>query len=137
VREGYEKGIHGLEYLLDKLRAQVSSRGYIRALDGGKLYSRSDHSVLNLQLQSDGALVMKSALIFADQLLAEAGLTEGLDFKYVGNCHDEVILTAKPEYADVAGQALVDGMRMSGEWFGFPLPITAEYHIGNSWGETH
>jgi len=137
VRQGYEKGIKGMEPLIEKLKDQVNSRGYIKALDGGKLYSRSDHSVLNLQLQSDGALIMKAALIFADQLLAEAGLTEGRDFKYVGAIHDEYQMTSAPEHADAVGSALVRGMEMAGEWFGFPLPTSGDYKIGNNWSETH
>jgi len=137
VRKGYEKGIKGMEPLIEKLKEQVNARGYIRALDGGKLYSRSDHSVLNLQLQSDGALIMKAALIFADQLLAEMGLVEGVDFKYVGAIHDEYQMTSAPEHADAVGSSLVRGMEMAGEWFGFPLPTTGDYKIGNNWSETH
>jgi len=137
IRDGYEKGITGVDALLGKLRAMVKQRGYIRALDGGKLYSRSEHSILNLQLQSDGALIMKVGLIFADALAASRGLVEGQDFKWVGNIHDEIQVTAKPDCGDTIGQCLVDGLRMSGEYFKFPLPIDAKYMIGSSWAETH
>jgi DNA polymerase I-like protein with 3'-5' exonuclease and polymerase domains len=137
IRSNYEHGIAGLKKLLNRLQGQVKASGFILALDGGQLYSRSSHSVLNLQLQSDGALLMKVGLIFADQLIAEAGLTEGRDFKWVGNVHDEYVTTAKPEYGDVVGRCLVKGMEMAGEWFGFPLPITGEYQIGKTWADTH
>jgi DNA polymerase I-like protein with 3'-5' exonuclease and polymerase domains len=137
IRQGYEQGITGVAQLLSRLKAMLKQWGAIKALDGGKLYSRSSHSVLNLQLQSDGALIMKVALIFADQLLAEAGLTEGRDFKWVGNIHDELQATSKREYAETVGQAMVDGMRMAGEWFDFPVPIDGKFMIGDSWAETH
>jgi DNA polymerase I-like protein with 3'-5' exonuclease and polymerase domains len=137
IREGYEKGIKGLGPVIESLQSQIAERGYIRALDGGKLFSRSEHSALNLQLQSDGALVMKVALIFADQILAEAGYSEGRDFKFVGNVHDEAITTCRPELADVVGRALVGGMRRAGEWFNYPLPIEGQYLIGSNWSETH
>jgi DNA polymerase I-like protein with 3'-5' exonuclease and polymerase domains len=137
VREGYEQGITGVAQLLSYLERMLADRGYILALDGGKLYSRSLHSRLNLQLQSDGALIMKAAWIFADHILSEAELVEGRDFKWVGNVHDELQATAKPELAEQVGQAMVDGMLLAGKWFGFPVPIDGKYMIGNNWSETH
>jgi DNA polymerase I-like protein with 3'-5' exonuclease and polymerase domains len=137
IRENYERGITGLKKLLNHLQSRIKADGYIKALDGGRLYSRSSHSVLNLQLQSDGALLIKVGLVFADQLLSEKGLTEGRDFKYIGVIHDEVQTTAKCEHAVTVGEALVRGMEMAGEWFRFPLPTTGEYKIGNNWSETH
>ncbi|MBO8085940.1 MAG: hypothetical protein J7D61_07860 [Marichromatium sp.] len=137
IRQGYEQGITGVAQLLESLRRQLKARGWIRALDGGRLYSRSEHSVLNLQLQSDGALIMKAALIFAEELLTEQGLVEGRDWKLVGSIHDEYQTTAPPEHAEAVGQALVDGIRRAGEWFGFPLPTDGQCMIGQNWAETH
>lgn len=64
--------IPSLGRLLNKVRA-VAQRGYIRGIDGRKLFVRSDHAALNTLLQSAGAIVMKYAMIVLDDWLAAEG----------------------------------------------------------------
>lgn len=137
VRRGYEEGIPGLGDLTEDLRNALQDRGYIDSLDGGRLYSRADHSVLNLQLQSDGALLMKLGLIFADELLTAAGLYEGRDWKFLMPVHDEVQGTSPAEHAHAVGKAFVDGMLQAGRFFDTAIPIDGEYKVGSTWKETH
>lgn len=137
VRQGYEEGIHGLGELTEHLRNLLQDRGYIYSLDNGHLYSRAEHSVLNLQLQSDGALVMKVGLILADELLEAQGLREGYDWKFLMPVHDEYQGTAPLDHLDTVGQAFVDGMRAAGEFFSMAIPIDGKYSTGTSWKDTH
>ena len=66
--------------------SEAAGRGYLIGLDGRKLGVRSEHSALNTLLQSAGSLVMKKALT----LLDDYGKIWGIDYKFVGNIHDEI-----------------------------------------------
>ena len=84
------------------LRSKVSGaagRGFLKGIDGRKIYVRSVHSALNTLLQSAGAIVMKEALdIFLKYIRSESlaksrsergGEVINIDAHVVANVHDE------------------------------------------------
>jgi hypothetical protein len=50
------------------------NKKYIKALDGRWIPTRSKHSLVNSQLQSDGALCAKQTIVYHDRLLRDEGL---------------------------------------------------------------
>lgn len=110
--------------------------GYLKGLDGRLLHCRSSHAALNTLLQSAGAILMKQALICLDSILKET-LTEGTDYAFLLNIHDEFQLECLPQHADHIGKTCVKSLELAGQHFKFDCPITGEYVIGNSWKETH
>lgn len=121
---------------LKRLRERVveaSQRGYIKGIDGRKVWIKSSHSALNYLLQSAGAIVMKKALVILDEWAS----AKQLDYKFVGNIHDEFQVEVREDQAEVFGKMAVDAIRQAGEQLNMRCPLDGEYQIGNSWAETH
>jgi DNA polymerase I-like protein with 3'-5' exonuclease and polymerase domains len=121
---------------LEKLRQNVefaSRRGYLKGLDGRRVYVRSAHSALNTLLQSAGAIVMKKALI----ILEEYATIWGLDYAFVGNIHDEFQVEVKESDADKFGSLAVASIQAAGIQLGLRCALDGEYKVGNNWADTH
>jgi DNA polymerase I-like protein with 3'-5' exonuclease and polymerase domains len=113
--------------------AQEAAQGWINGLDGRRLWIRSEHAALNTLLQSAGALVMKQALIILDKYAK----LWGMDYKIVGNIHDEVQTEVPVSQADKFGRLAVSCLEASGIHFNLNCKLAGEYQIGTSWAETH
>ena len=121
---------------LRDLRERVSvasGRGYLYGLDGRRVYVRSEHAALNTLLQSAGAIVMKKALV----LLDEYAKLWNIDYKFIGNIHDEIQTEVREEEAEVFGRLAVSCIEASGQYYKLNCPLSGEYKIGNNWSETH
>jgi len=121
---------------LRALRERVSvasGRGYILGLDGRRVAVRSEHSALNTLLQSAGAIVMKKALC----LLDEYASTWNLDYKFIGNIHDEIQTEVREDQADAFGRLAVSCIEASGIHYKLNCPLAGEYQVGDNWAETH
>lgn len=121
---------------LEKLRQNVefaSRRGYLKGLDGRRVYVRSAHSALNTLLQSAGAIVMKKALIILD----EYATIWGLDYAFVGNIHDEFQIEVKAEDADKLGNLAEGSIQAAGIQLGLRCALDGEYKVGDNWADTH
>jgi DNA polymerase I-like protein with 3'-5' exonuclease and polymerase domains len=121
---------------LRDLRERVSvasGRGYVHGLDGRRVAVRSEHSALNTLLQSAGAIVMKKALC----LLDEYAKTWNLDYKFIGNIHDEIQTEVKESEADVFGRLAVSCIEAAGIHYKLNCPLAGEYQVGDNWSETH
>ena len=121
---------------LAELRDRVSTaanRGYLRGLDGRRLWIRSEHAALNTLLQSAGAVVMKKALDIFVEYAAKWNLT----YKLVGSIHDEYQIEALEKDAKNVGYLMVESIKAAGIHFNMRCPLDGEYKIGNNWAETH
>ena len=121
---------------LEDLRSRVvekARRGYLRGLDGRQLWVRSEHSALNTLLQAAGAIVMKKTLV----LLEEFADKHGIDYKFVGNVHDEIQSEVATEQAEKFGWLAVECIKAAGLSFQLRCPLDGEYKVGSTWAETH
>lgn len=121
---------------LGRLRERVVSaagRGYLKGLDGRRLPVRSEHSALNTLLQAAGAIVMKKALVILDDYAKHWEL----DYKFVGNIHDEVQTEVREAHADKFGWLAVECLKAAGLAYDLRCPLDGEYKIGTTWAETH
>jgi DNA polymerase I-like protein with 3'-5' exonuclease and polymerase domains len=121
---------------LAELRDRVSTaanRGYLRGLDGRRLWIRSEHAALNTLLQSAGAVVMKKAL----DIFVEYAAKWNLNYKLVGSIHDEYQIEALEKDAKNVGYLMVESIKAAGIHFNMRCPLDGEYKIGNNWAETH
>lgn len=116
---------------------QAVGKGYVKGLDGRKIFIRHQHAALNTLLQGAGAVVMKKALVILDDLLHDAGLVPGKDYEFVLNIHDEYQIEVSEEHAEFVGKQAVMAIRQAGEAFGFRCPLDGEAKIGNNWAMTH
>lgn len=70
---------------LDQLKKTVgkaAKRGWLRGLDGRKVYVRSEHAALNTLLQSAGAIICKKWIVTLEELLQAKGYKHGWDGDY-------------------------------------------------------
>jgi len=128
-----------LALLNEKIKAKIKEKGFIRGLDGRKLFCRTEHGALNTVLQSAGALIMKKALIIADQNLQKIGLMYGKDYEFILNVHDEwqLEVTKNEKIVDNVRNILDNSIKQAGEFFKFPCPMKGNSQIGSNWSETH
>jgi DNA polymerase I-like protein with 3'-5' exonuclease and polymerase domains len=121
---------------LESLRERVggaSQRGHLVGLDGRKLWVRSEHSALNTLLQAAGAIVMKKALVILDDYATQWNI----DYKFVGNIHDEVQTEVAAEQAEKFGYLAVECLKAAGLYYKLRCPLDGVYQIGDTWAETH
>jgi DNA polymerase I-like protein with 3'-5' exonuclease and polymerase domains len=121
---------------LESLRERVGNaaqRGHLRGLDGRKLWVRSEHAALNTLLQAAGAIVMKKALV----LLEDYANQWGLNYKFVGNIHDEVQTEVATKEAQKFGWLAVECLKAAGIHYSLRCPLDGEYKVGQTWAETH
>ena len=121
---------------LAELRDRVSTaatRGYLRGLDGRRLWIRSEHAALNTLLQAAGAVVMKKALVIFEEFAKKWNL----NYRMVGNIHDEVQMEVLDKDAENAGYLMVESIKAAGVAFDMRCPLDGEYKIGLSWADTH
>lgn len=121
-----------LKKLKDKV-AKVSKCGFLIGLDGRKIEIRSEHSALNALLQAAGAVVMKQALV----LLVDYADKWKLDYKLVGNIHDEIQTEVLEKDADKFGYLAVECIKKAGSVYKLNCPLDGEYKVGKTWADTH
>tara|TARA_R110002153_G_scaffold51805_5_gene145473 strand:+ start:5718 stop:7442 length:1725 start_codon:yes stop_codon:yes gene_type:complete len=121
---------------LANLRDRVgtaANRGYLTGLDGRKLWIRSPHAALNTLLQSAGAIVMKKALT----LLEEYAKLYNIQYKFVGNIHDEIQAEVREDQAKTFGWLAVECIKAAGVKLNLRCPLDGDFKIGESWEQTH
>jgi len=111
----------------------ASRRGWLKGLDGRRIHVRSTHAALNTLLQGGGAVVMKKALVIMDKHLK----LRGIDYKFVGNIHDEVQVEVREDQAPTAAWLLPACIEAAGKELGLRCPMAGKSAIGNNWSETH
>ena len=132
LKAKFMKGVPALAKLIEKVQ-RLASKGYVPAIDGRKIHVRSEHSALNMLLQSCGAVVAKQWIVETHKLMRE----NGIKFKQVAVVHDEIQASVPPSQAEKAGELMVEAAKIAGEKLGFRLPVDAEYSVGKNWSETH
>ena len=132
LKQRFFDNLPSLKNLKDRVQ-KAARRGFLKGLDGRKIYVRSEHAALNTLLQGGGAIVMKKGLaILANRL--ELGSTQ---FKFVANIHDEWQIEVAECRADKVGQLAVQSIIDAGNHFNMRCPLDGEYKIGGDWSETH
>ncbi len=132
LRKHFFDNLPAFKHLKDSV-GRAASKGFLKGLDGRKLYVRSEHAALNTLLQSAGAIVMKQAMVNLNQVIR----LNTLDANFVCNVHDEWQLEVKESQADSTGQLGVDAIKQAGEELELFCSLDGEYKIGDNWSETH
>lgn len=132
LRESFLRNLPSFAALKERV-SSASARGYLTGLDGRRLLVRSEHSALNTLLQAAGAIVMKKALV----ILNDYAKLWKLDYKIVGNIHDEVQTEVAEKDAEKFGWLAVECLKAAGIEFNLRCPLDGEYKVGTTWAETH
>jgi DNA polymerase-1 len=128
-----------IQQLRDAIKQAIKDKGYIKGLDGRKLFCRSEHGALNTVQQSAGALIVKKAIAIADKDLQEAGFVPGEDYEFILWIHDELQLEClqNEEKVGIIKSILEESIRKAGIAFGFPAPMKGNSQSGSNWSLTH
>ena len=131
--ENFTQSIEGLADLKKKIIPHIAKRGWFKGLDGRKVYIRSEHAALNSCLQSSGAVIMKQALVILDKFATQWKL----DYRIVGQIHDEFQVEVREDQADRFGRLAADCITAAGIHYNLRCPLAGDYHVGDNWNETH
>ena len=132
LKQTFFKNLPSLKILKDKVQ-KASNKGFLKGIDGRKIYVRSQHAALNTLLQGGGAIVMKKAMCFLQELIE----LNGIDARFVANIHDEWQIEVKESQSTFVGELGVQSIERASEHFKMRCPLTGEYKIGENWYETH
>ena len=132
LRERFFRNLPALKKLRDRVQ-QASNRGFLKGIDGRKIYVRSPHASLNTLLQGCGAIVMKQAMVNLHELIK----LNTVDAQFVANIHDEWQLQVKESQADYIGRLGVESIEKVTEQFNMRCDLTGQYKVGGNWSETH
>ena len=132
LKERFFSNLPALKKLRDRVQ-QASNRGFLKGIDGRKIYVRSQHASLNTLLQGCGAIVMKQAMVNLHELIK----LNTVDAQFVANIHDEWQLQVKESQADYIGRLGVESIEKVTEQFNMRCDLTGQYKIGGNWSETH
>ena len=128
-----------LPKLIEDVQARWKEQGYLKGLDGRKLFPRNAHSAVNVLFQSAGSIIMKRALVIADNDLQVANLTPGKDYEFIINCHDEwqLEVSNNVNIIKIVTEILPKAITKAGEYYNFKCPMTGNVMIGNNWSQCH
>jgi len=132
LKNTFFTNIPALGDLVERVQ-KASARGFLKGIDGRKIWIRSPHSSLNALLQSTGAVVMKKALTLLDEYATIAGI----DYKFVGNIHDEFQTEVREDQAETFGSLAVKSIVDAGVALDLRCPLDGDFQIDNSWAGTH
>ena len=132
LRESFINSNPSFKTLRDRVE-RAASRGYLKGLDGRKIFIRHRHASLNTLLQGAGAIVMKKALIILSDMLQ----FQTIPAKIVANIHDEWQIEVPESHANGVGALAVRCIEQASTEYNLRCPLTGEFNIGDSWYETH
>lgn len=122
----------GLSSLKKKI-SRLMAKGHLPALDGRRVWVRSEHAALNTLLQSAGAIIAKQWLVESTKLLQE----KQIDAKLLAFVHDETQWEVREDQAEEAARLIEQAAAKAGEALAFRCPVDAEGKVGNNWRECH
>jgi len=132
LRESFLDSQPSFKALRDRVN-RAATKGYLKGLDGRKIWLRHKHAALNTLLQGGGAITMKKALIIFDDLLR----LQAIPAKIVGNIHDEWQVEVPEKQAEHVGALAVRCIEQASKEYNLRCPLTGEYKIGENWSDTH
>ena len=133
IKQSFLDNFPTLKSLRHRVTREARENKFVKALDGRKIFIRSEHAALNSLLQGAGSIVMKRALIILNDSLKSSNL----DAHVVANIHDEWQIETWHEDVDKLGKIAVDAIRQAGDYYKLNCPLDAQYKVGENWSETH
>ena len=134
VLDKFETATPGLRQLRQYLRAHARQHGWLPGLDGRRVPVRAQYTALNYIVTSSEAIICKRWLVRTfDELSSRFRYGWDGDVVIVLWIHDELVCCCRPEIAEQVGEILVRHAKEPGEFYGFKVPLDAEYKVGPSW----
>jgi DNA polymerase I-like protein with 3'-5' exonuclease and polymerase domains len=127
-------GTPGLARLRMRLKNHAGQFGWLPGLDGRRVPVDAQYKALNYQVTSAEAVITKRWLVHVfDELNRKFRYGWNADCVIALWVHDEIAVCCRPEIADQVGKIMVKHAKEPAEFYGFKVPLDADYKIGKSW----
>lgn len=134
LKKKFLDNMPALKKLIERCEFQVAKKGTISLLDQREVPCRSKHSSLNVQVQGDGAVIMKYALCYLIMYLEKEYKGR---YALMATVHDEWQIECDPAIADAVGELGCKAIKEAGTALKCTVPMDGEYRVGASWAECH
>lgn len=116
---------------------EINDKKYIKGLDGRKIWTRSEHSLINALFQSAGAIIMKYSMLIADHWIGKCHWAALDTPKGLIRYHDEEIWECDKVQAETVSTLGANSIVEAGKQLGLNVPLSADAKIGKSWADVH
>ena len=132
----YFETFSGLAAYIEKVKAEASRKGYTRTLFGRRRYftgfrsplpyvrAQAERMAINAPIQGTQADIIKIAMVRISEKFPDA--------RMILQVHDELVFEVEEEKAEKMAK---DFKKIMEEVLDKEVPIVAEAHIGDNWGE--
>lgn len=107
--------------------------GFLKGLDGRKLFARSPHSLVNLMFQSGGSISVKLATVLTDIWCEKLKL----DSHQVLHYHDEFMRETSEEDTHKVIELAEKSFITATDYFKLNIPLIGNAKVGRTWLECH
>lgn len=139
LRKAFLKSYPKLDKLISEVK-RAAKKGWIRGIDGRKIWLRTDtfgkvkdHSALNALIQSTGAILMKEVAVFLDRLVLEANL----DASKIIDMHDEAQWEVLEKDVESFKELVFEAVSKVNSKYNLKCPLKTNVDVGLNWSETH
>jgi DNA polymerase family A len=138
-RAAFERNTAALKMLIKNVKEKGKAQGWVRALDGRRVYIRHEHASLNTLLQCAGAIICKRWIVEYSRRMTETCGVQGWNGKWAACAwsHDEIQNAVRDSIAEIATSTAVASIRAMTDHFKFRCPLDGEAHVGRNWKDTH
>jgi DNA polymerase I-like protein with 3'-5' exonuclease and polymerase domains len=131
----FEAATPGLRELRNALDRQAKKNNWLLGLDGRRIPTKANYTLLNYAVTSAEAIICKRWLVDVhDELHDRFRYGWDGDVVLVAWTHDELAACCHKEIATEVGEIMVRHAKAAGENFNFKVPLASDRAIGNSWG---
>ena len=139
VVKNFDKNTPMLSKLTSDVKGIIRTRGFVKALDGRKIYCNSEHAALNYLCQSAGAIICKNWMNRVHEVLSERDVNYRDYVKQLGFIHDELQIAYDEnkithEELDTISK---DAMTWTQEKLKIKIKLDSDSKSGNNWSDTH
>ena len=129
-----------VNYALGKVREKCmrahNNKGYLPGLDGRKLFTRSEHSAMNVLFQGAGATIMANTMVnHIDKIREAKWKSKPIQVVYYTDefIFDRVLEEDKEQLTTICK----DSIALAGKQLAFRVPLLSDVQFGNSWADIH
>jgi len=132
-----------LRLLLNEVQSKAKRMGFLRGLDGRKLWVRESYRALNTLLQGAGSVIMKESTV----LQWKEVIGDDLDWRLymvgdyraypVLHVHDETQNCVEGSFVEEFKEISERAIYQAGVNFNYKCPLAGEAKEGLTWAETH
>lgn len=135
----FDENLPALASLTSTVKGVIRTRGFVKALDGRKIYCSSEHAALNYLLQSAGAIVCKNWMNRVHELLESRDSNYRDYVKQLAFVHDELQIAYDENKIthEELDKISKDAMTFTQEKLGIKIKLDSDSKSGDNWADTH